>query len=688
MRLAWVPSLWRAFPEGDRERSAILRDAKAVAMGDPSRRPLALPAGSELFTVDEEGVIQASSNGAGNSVDLANSSPESPTVLNFRKPFRIPLDGNETRTYLLGLQNTMNMPAVGIGKDAEGRCWLFGWKYDIQGPRAASRFELEFPKVFSGLTDVEILMSPVYTRHSADMLMVKWGVDAVVLRPHDSHQGIDLTMSREGLGYVLDSDEHIDHEESISWAGLKEEAVQRFDALKASMNAAAFSQLASEWRQPENPRTIGYVVNDPQEIDEIRRSHADAGDLPDSLDAYRWTQDEEGSIFDDGISYWTIGWPSTSYGVERYLFHTTLGALRKTGEVRHGSSGQVLVIHRTSVTALPGDRTAPLAGRMIEGSYRPVFQTNFPWYEAPAYRWRDLNGQVHEPEKQTQSPADTAIGDASRPAHFHIHGVPVRLHKSLFLGIPVLLLSAFGSAALYMGQYGLAHPWITLAVSVIGAIGFYVSIFAHELGHLEAAHRFKLKMSGMTLHAMGGGVDIESIITVSPKVEFIVSAGGPAVTGLLAVLFGLLAQAGHFSPMMAVAAFLWRMNKAIFILNMMPIFPLDGGRVLRSLLRGWLNWDQGATRLATITGIGLVAYTLVETALNIYRFGLMGLLHSNLLGITPDMTLFMLFLGIAVFKSPVMEGSEMQESVPAFLKRLPGQISQRTRFFLRLSTAS
>jgi len=156
-------------------------------------------------------------------------------------------------------------------------------------------------------------------------------------------------------------------------------------------------------------------------------------------------------------------------------------------------------------------------------------------------------------------------------------------------------------------------------VAVVAAASFFASIVAHELGHALAARREGISVEGIDLFLFGGVMKM-SRDTDSPGAEFRVAVAGPLVTFLLIVLSTaaavLLAGADSFwdaarlsatadaTPAEVVVSLLVSMNLLLLVFNLVPAFPLDGGRIARAA--AWkLTGDRNkATRFAATIGIG------------------------------------------------------------------------------------
>ncbi|MBN2409336.1 MAG: site-2 protease family protein, partial [Candidatus Aminicenantes bacterium] len=158
--------------------------------------------------------------------------------------------------------------------------------------------------------------------------------------------------------------------------------------------------------------------------------------------------------------------------------------------------------------------------------------------------------------------------------------------------------------------------WI---MGVAGALGLLVSIVFHELWHSLVARRFGLPMRGITLFIFGGVAEMTEE-PPTPKAEFFMAIAGPISSVVLSLgLFGLHligASAGWPRSVNGVLSYLAFLNLVLAGFNLLPAFPLDGGRVLRSVLWGWkdnIRWaTQIASKIGGAFGIALVILGLLE----------------------------------------------------------------------------
>jgi Zn-dependent protease len=198
---------------------------------------------------------------------------------------------------------------------------------------------------------------------------------------------------------------------------------------------------------------------------------------------------------------------------------------------------------------------------------------------------------------------------------FHVRGIRVAVDWSWFL---VLFLVIFWLSRVY-GEV-LDEPssaTVPFALAVVTAAGFFGSIVLHELGHAMVALRNGIGISSIQLWIFGGvaRMDRES---ESPAAEFKVAIAGPLVTLALVVVLSAigLAFAGptdfwkavwvdsdaHISGVLAAIGWLASINFLVLVFNLLPAFPMDGGRIVRAIA-WWRTGDRGAaTRFAANLG--------------------------------------------------------------------------------------
>ncbi|MCS6806187.1 MAG: site-2 protease family protein [Acidobacteriota bacterium] len=181
-----------------------------------------------------------------------------------------------------------------------------------------------------------------------------------------------------------------------------------------------------------------------------------------------------------------------------------------------------------------------------------------------------------------------------------IWGIPIGLHWSWFLIFGLVTWS------LALGFFPREHPGLPPpAYWVLGAITsvlFFASVLIHELGHTYFALRDGLPVRAITLFLFGGVAQLGQEPR-TPASEFRISIAGPLTSLALAGLFALLYQLDQAIVYLAAPS-LWlaRINFILAVFNMIPGFPLDGGRVLRAILWHFTGSLQRATQIASFSG--------------------------------------------------------------------------------------
>jgi len=152
-----------------------------------------------------------------------------------------------------------------------------------------------------------------------------------------------------------------------------------------------------------------------------------------------------------------------------------------------------------------------------------------------------------------------------------------------------------------------------------GALGLFISIIFHEFCHSLVARQFNLPMKGITLFIFGGVAEMNKE-PENAKSEFFMAIAGPISSLVLACIFFLFYTAGKAinwpGPVNGVLMYLGWLNIILAVFNMVPAFPLDGGRVLRSILwyaKGDLRWaTRISSRLGTAFGLFLMILGVIS----------------------------------------------------------------------------
>ncbi len=196
-------------------------------------------------------------------------------------------------------------------------------------------------------------------------------------------------------------------------------------------------------------------------------------------------------------------------------------------------------------------------------------------------------------------------------------GVPVGLHYSWFVIAWLIALALVGQFASVNPDWSTGFVW---TLSLVTAALFFLCIVLHELAHATVARLGGLPVRGITLFALGGVAQIEKD-AATPGKEFWMAIAGPAAS----VVIGLLCRAGAAAAgwtepnavptaLAAVLGWLAYINVALAVFNLLPGFPLDGGRVLRSVVWAITHDADRATRIAARTG-QVVAFVFIGIGL-------------------------------------------------------------------------
>src|SRR5437667_9234116 len=203
---------------------------------------------------------------------------------------------------------------------------------------------------------------------------------------------------------------------------------------------------------------------------------------------------------------------------------------------------------------------------------------------------------------------------------FRIFGIQIGLHYSWLLIAVLVVLSLAGQFAATNPQWG---PIVIWGLAILTALLFFAAIVVHELSHATIAKLRGLPVKSITLFALGGVAQIEREAS-DAKTEFWMGIVGPITSAIIgavclagAFAFGWDPSGRHQSPAASMLGWLGVINIALAVFNMIPGFPLDGGRVLRAVV-WWITGSASrATRVATTIG-QLIAFAFI--IIGLFRF--------------------------------------------------------------------
>jgi Zn-dependent protease len=249
---------------------------------------------------------------------------------------------------------------------------------------------------------------------------------------------------------------------------------------------------------------------------------------------------------------------------------------------------------------------------------------------------------------------------------FRLFGLSIRVDLSW------LLIAALVTWSLAVGVFPATHPGLSQEVywvmGVVGALGLFFSIVLHELAHSVVATRHGIPVRAITLFIFGGVAEM-SDEPPDARSEFRVAIAGPLASVAIAALCYSFFVMGRFAawpaPVTAVLAYLAFINLILVAFNLVPAFPLDGGRVLRSII--WkrkrdLRW---ATRITARIGQGFGMFLVILGVLSILTGNFIGGVWWILIG------LFLRSAAQMSYQQVIVRHVLAGEPVDAFMEREP-----------------
>ena len=190
-------------------------------------------------------------------------------------------------------------------------------------------------------------------------------------------------------------------------------------------------------------------------------------------------------------------------------------------------------------------------------------------------------------------------------------GVDLRVY-GIIVVVPLL-------AAREFARSGAFTTLEVLELTAVVTLGLYFVVWTHEMGHVLAARRYGIRTERITLSPLGGAAHLQSA-GPSPKADIFISLAGPAVHLVwLALLWPLrkfvgphLAEGQGFSSLLGwfTLGNLWTVNLSLALFNLIPAYPLDGGRVFRSLLALRIHPNRATLWAARVGYVGAVAFAV------------------------------------------------------------------------------
>lgn len=216
-----------------------------------------------------------------------------------------------------------------------------------------------------------------------------------------------------------------------------------------------------------------------------------------------------------------------------------------------------------------------------------------------------------------------------------IFGIEIGLHYSWFIIALLITMSLAGQFQALNPQWERGVIWAT---AIVTGVLFFATIVVHELSHAAVAKARRLPVRSITLFALGGVAQIEKEASEA-STEFLMGIAGPVASvliGLLCLLlawtFGWVPGATPATPLLATLMWLGYINISLAIFNLIPAFPLDGGRVLRGMI-WWVTRDGlRATRIAARIGQVIAFAFMILGILRFFNGGGLGGLWVAFIG--------------------------------------------------------
>lgn len=197
----------------------------------------------------------------------------------------------------------------------------------------------------------------------------------------------------------------------------------------------------------------------------------------------------------------------------------------------------------------------------------------------------------------------------------HVRGIPVRLHISLLLFLPYVAFMATRQLGYVANALDLPSGTFRLPPVVWGiilAVGLFVAVAVHELAHSLVALRAGVRVRSITLMMLGGVSLLEG--DMPPGREAWMAFAGPLASFVIAALSYLAFRTLPVPGEVAAALFAFSStNLVIGVFNLLPAFPMDGGRVVRGVLARWMGVDRAtkvAVRLGKIMAVAFAVFAL------------------------------------------------------------------------------
>jgi Zn-dependent protease len=252
---------------------------------------------------------------------------------------------------------------------------------------------------------------------------------------------------------------------------------------------------------------------------------------------------------------------------------------------------------------------------------------------------------------------------------FNLLGFEVKVDLSWI--IIAILIAWSLSTGLFPFRYRDLSQQTYWIMGIVGALGLFLSIIVHEFSHSVVARRFGIPMKGITLFIFGGVAEMGEE-PPSPKAEFFMAIAGPLSSIAIALIFYGISAAGGESisqPLGGIIRYLAWINAVLAGFNLIPAFPLDGGRVLRSILWHVQGSIRKATRISSSIGSGFGIFLIIMGVFHFITGNVIGGMWWFLIG------MFVKSAADASYRQLVTRRALEGEPLSRFMKKDPVVVS-------------
>lgn len=272
---------------------------------------------------------------------------------------------------------------------------------------------------------------------------------------------------------------------------------------------------------------------------------------------------------------------------------------------------------------------------------------------------------------------------------FTIFGFPIKMNPTWFLLFFLIVFSLGSHDGLFSQWLGdsesFVYQWLDPApinpifywlMGIIGALGLFTSLLAHELSHSVVARSTGMPVGGITLFIFGGVSEMEEEPPTA-EAEFFMAVVGPISSVLISAACLGLALLGIYvlnlpAPVSAVLLYLTVVNMLLALFNSLPAFPLDGGRVVRSALWGLTGNLEKSTRIAASIGSVFGLAMIIFGIFLVFQGGLIGGLWMVFIGF------FLRQAASSSYRRIVMRQALGGETVRHFMSTRPVSVAPDT----------